>query len=447
MRSRLASFVPGCSRMHRPGALFVHPRRGARAAALAALMAILPVVPSVVAPAASQTSGAEGAPSTPKKPARVQPLTEPAAPEGGAEAVPPPVASPPSQPTYALKPIASGVGPVIQFATAPLGEARVYVATQDGKVYRLDDVAAGRIEPILDLRGKVSSGGELGLVGFAFHPSFLENQRLFVHYLLVKNAQLLNRISEYRIEGSLSELNNDTEKVVLELGQPNSTHVGGQILFGPDGMLYFGIGDGGGKNDPKGRGQSRGDLFGAVSRIDVNEKPYIAPPNNPLVATGDGLRELWALGLRNPASLSFDRKGRLFAADSGAGSQEVNEIVPAGNYGWSVMDGETCLGMRIECMNQKYKAPLYTYDQPSGAWAVVGPRYTGSVLPSLTDKLIFADKVSGKIWAVDPDQPATPPTLILESGLVITALGSSVSGEIYVADGGKNEILELGTGA
>ena len=226
------------------------------------------------------------------------------------------------------------------------GSGLLYVVEQEGVIHRIDPTAPERTEVFLDIRSRVSRGGnEEGLLGLAFSPTFADNGRFYVYY----SAANPRRSVLARFETGANGLGDaGSEVVLLEVDQPFRNHNGGMIAFGPDGMLYVGLGDGGSAGDPFGNGQNPGTLLGTILRIDVEQPaqgaPYAIPADNPFVGESGARGEVWAYGLRNPWRFSFDGKtGDLWVGDVGQNArEEVNIVYPGVNYGWNVMEGSEC---------------------------------------------------------------------------------------------------------
>jgi glucose/arabinose dehydrogenase len=200
-------------------------------------------------------------------------------------------------------------------------------------------------KPFLNITSLVVSGGEEGLLGLAFHPSYKTNGRFFVNYTRMVGAQIQTVIAEYHQSTTNRDLADPTGRILLTVNQPFDNHKGGQLAFGPDGFLYIGLGDGGDIGDPFKNGQSLATLLGKMLRIDVNTgTPYGIPPDNPFVGQSGKKPEIWAYGFRNPWRFSFDtQKKRLFVGDVGQDSYEEIDIATAGgNFGWNVMEGKHC---------------------------------------------------------------------------------------------------------
>lgn len=226
--------------------------------------------------------------------------------------------------------------------------------------------------------------------------------------------------------------------------QPFANHNGGMIAFGPDGALYIGRGDGGGRGDPDSRAQNPEDLLGKILRLDVNQgKPYAIPADNPY-ASGGGRREIYAIGLRNPWRFSFDREtGSLWVADVGQDAwEEVDLVVRGGNYGWRVMEGRHCFLPKIDCDKPGLQLPVLEYGHEAGRCSITGGYvYRGSSQPALKGLYVYGDYCSGDIFAARLEGGAHPrviegPEVLLRSGLRISSFGEDEAGELYVVDHG-----------
>ena len=235
--------------------------------------------------------------------------------------------------------------------------------------------------------------------------------------------------------------------------QPFANHNGGMIAFGPDGALYIGRGDGGGRGDPDNRGQNPHDLRGKILRVDVDrDEPYAIPPENPYVS-GGGRPEIYALGLRNPWRFSFDREtGFLWVADVGQYAwEEVDVIVRGGNYGWRFMEGRHCFSPPTNCAEAGLQLPVLEYGHDGGRCSITGGYvYRGPSQPSLKGVYVYGDYCTGEIFGtrvgVEPRLgPADAPQVLLRTGLRISSFGEDEGGELYVVDhGGGIYRLESG---
>lgn len=318
------------------------------------------------------------------------------------------------------------------------GSGRLFIVEQAGRILILDQGIL-LAEPFLDIRDKVLAGGERGLLGLAFHPRFARNGRYFVHY--TRQGDGASVVSEFRVSRDLNR-SRRLETVLLTVGQPFSNHNGGMIAFGPDGLLYIGLGDGGSGGDPGNRAQNPNQLLGKILRIDVDRRrPYAVPPDNPFAA-GGGRPEIYALGLRNPWRFSFDRTtGRLFAGDVGQSQREEIDIVRAGgNYGWRIVEGTRCHRPPAGCRPNRFEPPLTEYRHRGDRCSVTGGYvYRGRDVPELEGAYLFADYCSGEIFGLQQGQRS----VLLDTELFIASFGEDEAGELYVVDHGAGAALRI----
>lgn len=352
----------------------------------------------------------------------------------------------PSNIHLALTPVASGFSAPLLVTHAGDGSDRLFVVEQTGKV-RI--VKGGDLQSasFIDLSRSISHGGERGLLGLAFHPSYESNRKLYLSYT---DREGNNVIREYRVSSSNPDRVDGTSgRTLLRVKHPYANHNGGHIAFGPDGYLYIGLGDGGGSGDPGNRAQSRSTLLGKLLRIDVDKRtgslPYGIPPTNPYVGRS-GLDQIWAFGLRNPWRFSFDRStGDLWIGDVGQGSyEEVDRAVASNgrnagravNYGWRVMEGAHCYRPSSGCVRTGKTLPLTEYNHNGGRCSITGGYvYRGKTYPDLVGAYLFADYCSGEIWLVDRGASrGVTPRLAIDTSSRITSFGEDEAGELYVTD-------------
>ncbi len=319
------------------------------------------------------------------------------------------------------------------------GTGRVFIVEQPGTIYIVEnDTNASRKNAFLDLTGKVNYGGELGLLGLAFHPNFAGNGYFYVDYTTGSGSELATIISRFSVSASdPNSADPASEQVLLRISQPNTNHNGGQLQFGPDSYLYIAMGDGG--HFPN--GQDRTTLLGKILRIDVdnpqNGMNYGVPADNPFAGNDQGYREeIWAYGLRNPWRFNFDYPtGRLWAGDVGQDSWEEIDIIGKGrNYGWDLMEGDHCYSVS-NCDTTGLQLPVWEYaHDASGGEAITGGFvYRGSDLPDLVGKYIYADYLSGHIWALTYNGPnSVQNELLLDTGLKIPSFGTDRNNELYI---------------
>jgi quinoprotein glucose dehydrogenase len=346
----------------------------------------------------------------------------------------------------------------IAVVVPPDGSGREFLALQRGQVLILPkDEQAGEARTFLDLspRGMEAANGkfEEGLNGLAFHPKFAENQLFYLCYTQQKPKRLV--ISEMKASGDKAD--ESSERVLLEIPLINWNHHGGNIVFGPDGYLYIGVGDTSKRNDEKRMAQLNAVLVGKILRIDVNGRDhhnaYGIPADNPFADGVDALPQIYAYGIRNPWGMSFDDKGRLWVADVGQDLwEEINWIEKGGNYGWSFREGARPFPLRTDKPSEDAKLidPVFEYHHGEGLSITGGFVYKGSAMPDLAGAYIYGDFVLGKIWALriddsgkkqhntllytSPQTPANDPKKKPAVLVKPTAFCANAAGEILVLD-------------
>jgi glucose/arabinose dehydrogenase len=353
---------------------------------------------------------------------------------GGANEPTPPD-DPGPDPAPALVEVADGLSFPVHL-TSPPGDPRLFVVEKSGTIRVIKD---GQVlqTAFLDIRDEVSGGSEQGLLSLAFHPDYASNGRFFVDYT---NRAGDTRVVEYRVSADPDRADPAPVQTILSVDQPFANHNGGLLVFGPDGMLYVGLGDGGSGGDPQGNGQNRGVLLGKILRIDVDAgTPYAIPSDNPFVGQAGRRGEIWAWGLRNPWRFSFDREtGDLFIADVGQNDrEEVNaRSVDEGgvNYGWNVMEGSECF-QDDDCDRAGLTLPVVEYDHGEGCSITGGFVYRGSALPELRGHYFFSDFCSGFVRSfrlaggAAVEERSWPD---LEPGGSIPSFGEDADGELYL---------------
>ncbi len=362
-----------------------------------------------------------------------------------------------------LKLVAEGFTSPLNLVPLADGSGRLLIADQVGTIQVLNQDGKLSDQLFLDLRSKmtplIQGFDERGLLGLALHPKFKENRKFYLYYSapLRKSAptnfNCTSRLSEFQVmPNDLSRGDLASERVLLEIDKPQMNHNCGRIVFGPDGYLYLGTGDGGGANDgggppenalghaPQGNGQDTTTLLAKILRIDLDHgNPYAIPADNPFANDKQGRPEIYAYGMRNPWGISFDRGGQheLFAADVGQNLfEELDIIVKGGNYGWRVREG------------------FHGFDPISVTGGYV---YRGRALPSLEGKYIFADwsrtwaLPDGVLFVASPSPQGRSARWTLEFlplsapangkvGAYIVAFGEDEAGELYVLTNGRNSL-------
>jgi len=350
-------------------------------------------------------------------------------------------ATPPAT-SISLTRVAGGFTRPVAIASAGDGSGRLFIVEQGGtvRILRNGTVAAN---PFLNITSLVTAGGEQGLLGIAFPPGFTTRQSFYVNY--TNKAGIGNTAIARFAAGSNPDLaDTASRQELLTIVQPFTNHNGGQLAFGPDGLLYIGSGDGGSGGDPLGNGQNTASLLGKILRLDVlsGVSPYAVPSGNPFG------NEIWAYGLRNPWRFSFDRQsGDLYLADVGQSAREEINFQPAGsgtgaNYGWNIMEGSLCF-LLPSCSSAGRILPVAEYDHSGGDCSVTGGYvYRGST-PALQGAYLYGDFCSGRIWGLRRSGVAWENRLLLDSTLQISTFGEDESGELYVADYATGGIFRI----
>ena len=328
------------------------------------------------------------------------------------------------------------------------GDSRLFVAEQGGMIKIVNVDGLVNAAPFLNISGFISSGGERGLLGLAFHPQYETNGYFYVNYT---NPAGNTVVARYTCDTANPDAADPTSKVeLLTVQQPFSNHNGGCLRFGPDGYLYIAMGDGGSGGDPNNNAQNKNSLLGKLLRIDVNNgSPYTNPATNPFMGSVDGADEVWAYGLRNPWKFSFNRStGELWIADVGQDAREEINRMPSGtagvNYGWRCYEGSAVYNGAGCDAASSYTMPFaeYTHASTSGCSITGGYMYTGSVFPAFTGKYIFADYCNNKVGLLDTTTGAISYSTAF-GGNNITAFGEDNTGEIYAAGKTSGKIYRV----
>ena len=358
--------------------------------------------------------------------------------------------SPPSPPpAISLRLVTGGLTSPLDLQQPDDNSGRLFVVEQRGTI-RIVQNGTLLAAPFLDISSEVHLEGESGLLGVAFHPHYTQDPRFFVNYVRkLDSGQLQSVIAEFRASAmDPNRADASSERQLLIVDQPYSNHKAGQLAFGPEGDLYFGLGDGGSGGDPFGNGQNLQTLLGKMLRIDVDATPeaglaYAIPPDNPF-AGGGGRREIWAYGLRNPWRFSFDVSGqRMFIADVGQNQYEEVDLGRKGaNYGWNIMEGMHCFNPPSGCDQNGLTLPIAEYDHSVGEAVIGGYLYRGGIA-QLQGKYIFAD-LSGKLFTLSEGPPGTwTRAPLLSPNTEISALGRDQAGELYVIEISNGNVMKI----
>jgi len=330
----------------------------------------------------------------------------------------------------------------VDYQHAGDGSDRVFVVEQRGVITVFaDDATTDQSTTFLDISGPVDDqSNEEGLLGLAFHPNYSSNGYFYVNYTVNNPAR--TRISRFSVSaGNPDQADPNSEQVLLEFGQPFGNHNGGQLGFGPDGYLYIAVGDGGSAGDPEENGEDLTTLLGSILRIDVDQTsgnlPYTIPVDNPFAGNEQGIKEeIFAYGLRNPWRFSFDSQTeQLWTGDVGQNAmEEVNIIENGGNYGWNTTEGDLCFDPANNCNTEGIILPVLTYRHDQGDRSVTGGFvYRGTELPELAGRYIYADFISGRVWAADVSDLSNPSnTELVDTNLGISSFGINAAQELFI---------------
>lgn len=334
--------------------------------------------------------------------------------------------------------VAVGLESPVYVTSAP-ADPRLFVVEQPGRIRVIVDGTL-RSEPYLDITDRVRFGGEQGLLGLAFDPDFRASGRVFVNYTDLDGN---TRIEAFLTQDEGDRADPRTGMLFLEVEQPFPNHNGGQLAFGPDDMLYIGLGDGGSGGDPEGHGQDPSSLLGTILRVNVldqREPPYRIPADNPFVGDSEIRPEVWQYGLRNPWRFSFDPdRNWMIVPDVGQDLWEEVNVTPIGqggaNFGWNVMEGSQCFG-GPGCDAEGLTLPVAVYGHADGCSITGGYVYRGTQIPALVGRYVYSDycaswlrtfEITGSGQARDPLELA-----VAEPLGRVTSLGRDAEGEIYM---------------
>ena len=334
-----------------------------------------------------------------------------------------------------LNPVSARTG-VVDIRNAGDGSGRLFLVERAGTV-RIVRNGEEYPLPFLDISDRVSGGNEQGLLSLAFAPDYSASGLFYAWYTDSGGDTVLSR---FAVTASPDLADAASEQVILTVDQPVSNHNGGRLVFGPDGMLYLGLGDGGGAGDPNGNGQFMNTLLGKIIRIDVDPAhgTYAIPADNPFLGQGQARDEIWAVGLRNPWRMSFDRaSGDLYVADVGQDRWEEINFQPVDssggeNYGWNRVEGPECFN-DDNCSMTGLTAPVHAYSHAEGCSVTGGEVYRGNAYPDLHGSYLYGDFCTGTIWGLARNGDAWRNEVLLDSDLRITTFGEGEQGSIHVA--------------
>ncbi|AWA29457.1 cadherin [Flavobacterium magnum] len=346
--------------------------------------------------------------------------------------------------TIALQSFATGFNSPVEIVNA--GDDRLFVVQQTGVIKILNANQVTNPSAFLNISSLISTGGERGLLGLAFHPNYATNGYFYVNYTNTSGSTVVAR---YSVNASNPNLANTVGTILLTIPQPYANHNGGTLRFGPDGYLYIGMGDGGSGGDPGNRAQNKNELLGKMLRLDVdNGTPYAIPAANPYAAA-DGADEIWAIGMRNPWKFSFDTvDGNLWIADVGQENVEEINKVPVGdggyNFGWRCYEGNSAYDTSGCAAQNTMTFPFATYSSAggSGNCSVTGGYvYRGTAYPNFVGKYFFADYCSDKIGMVSSTGSISYSSVLPGGGF--TTFGVNASNELFVASQNNGVVYKV----
>jgi glucose/arabinose dehydrogenase len=333
--------------------------------------------------------------------------------------------------------VVSGLSSPVHVTSAP-DDARLFVVEQEGRI-RVVENGSLRAAPFLDIRDRVGSGGERGLLSVAFHPRFALNRQLYVYYTDLGGDI---RIERYTADAGRTAADPASAHTILVVEHSShGNHNGGLVTFGPDGMLYAGTGDGGGGGDPDRNGQNRASLLGKVLRLEVEGgDPYAIPSDTRFVGTAGARGEVWHYGLRNPWRFTFD-SGLVFIADVGQNQWEEVDVAPTStpglNFGWNVMEASHCYSPSSGCDTSGKVLPVLEYGHDQGCSVTGGAVYRGSALPALRGAYFYSDYCEGWLRSFRIDAGRVTDSRSWDVGSIgnVTSFGADAAGELYLTSG------------
>jgi glucose/arabinose dehydrogenase len=341
-----------------------------------------------------------------------------------------------------LTPVLKGLEQPTDLVFFPDSDTQGLMLEKEGRLSRFDlEKSTTETVKIFD----VLTQSEQGLVGIALHPNFEQNRRFFLHQSVKNGESNVGQVSCWRLDSAgPTHLG-----IILQIEQPYPNHNAGQIAFGPDGMFYMGLGDGGWRNDPHENGQNGSTLLGSMLRINVETgQGYTVPEDNPFVADSTVANEAWATGLRNPWKFSFTPDGQMVIADVGQNAFEEVSLVSAGdNLGWNVREGRHCFPPENTCSADGLVEPIYEYDRSEGQSITGGFVASSAHIPAIQNHYVFGDFVSGRLWAIpldaDPDGSLAVAKSLGQWPFLPSTFGQSANGTLFVADFGKGFLYRL----
>ncbi|MFK7756537.1 MAG: sorbosone dehydrogenase family protein [Flavobacteriales bacterium] len=325
------------------------------------------------------------------------------------------------------------------------GDERLFILEQSQGDIEIVDLQGNYIGKFLDLTGLLSTGGERGLLGLAFHPDYSSNGKFYVNYTDVAGNTV---VEEYTVSSDPNVADATSGEEIISITQDFSNHNGGHIAFGADGFLYIGMGDGGSAGDPNNRAQNGASLLGKMLRINVTgDGTYSIPADNPYLGNANVLDEIWSIGLRNPWKFSFDNStGDLWIGDVGQSEIEEINFEPATstggiNYGWKCFEGTQPYANTSQCDGLALVDPVAEYEHsfPDGPCSITGGIvYRGSQFPNMQGNYIFTDYCDAKFYSLYPNGNGgyDEELLLLAGQFGFVAFGEDMNNELYVVNAG-----------
>ena len=329
----------------------------------------------------------------------------------------------------------------VQAFQRPGDAANLYIIEQPGRILIADPAKSDTTEAAiaLDIRERVNDqGNEEGLLSAAFHPDFPKKRELYLYYTAAKPRRSI--LSRFTVSEDGKSIDAASEEVILTQPQPYSNHNGGAVLFGPDGMLYLSLGDGGAADDPHHYGQNLGSFLGKVQRIDVNKKgadgaPYAVPADNPFVGKEGAKPEIWAYGTRNIWRMAFDAKtGQLWAGDVGQNEwEEISLIEKGGNHGWNAREGFHPFARGKG--DGPFVEPVVEYSHREGLSVTGGVVYRGTEIAGLDGVYIYGDFAFGTVWGIRmvDGKPTKPAVIAQRRGELISSIDAMKDGTVVLS--------------
>ena len=382
--------------------------------------------PDSVAPATSDAAPATDEPTTDAE------TTEP-----------PPSTLPLSAASVVFTPVADQLSAPVGIAVRP-GDDALYIVEQDGHIVPVRDGTVG--SPVLDISAEVAFNGEQGLLGLAFHPT---EPLAYVNYTNTNGDTV---IAEFAVAAD-GTFDAGSEREVLQIAQPYANHNGGNVVFGPDGYLYIGMGDGGASFDPERRALNVAEWLGKILRIDpvaADGRPYTVPADNPFIGVAGAHPEIWSVGVRNPWRFSFDSaNGDLWIGDVGQNEWEEIDLATAAsgggrgvNFGWSAMEGTH--RRNDDQSPDGATGPIYEYPHGDDGCSVSGGVvYRGSAVPSLDGWYVFGDYCSGYVTALHATGGVLDGTVQLGNIVNVVSFGIGPDGALYALSVGRGTLYRI----